>query len=64
MAASLPILPKMSSTTYAGASVDDVVSPVNRNGLDLMRGIVGRIGKIEERVDIEGVPLATHVGDG
>ena len=48
----------------AGASVDDVVSPVIETGLDLMRGIVGWIGKIEERVDIEGVPLATHVGDG
>lgn len=29
-----------------------------------MRGVVSRIGKIEERVDIEGVPLAPHVGDG
>ena len=48
----------------AGASVDDVVSPVIETGLDLVRSVVGRIGKVEERVDIEGIPLAPHIGDG
>ena len=29
-----------------------------------MRGVVVRIGKVEERIDIEGVPFAPHIGDG
>ena len=45
-------------------SLSDIVAPVIEAGFDLVRRVVVRIRKVEERVEIEGVRFASHIGDG
>ena len=45
-------------------SLPDIVAPVIEAGFDLVGGVVVRVRKVEERVEVEGVRFASHIGDG